>query len=73
MKNLRLCRIWEYIENEIPRNFALTDFRTAIRFVDTITDLAKDLDHHPDTLIHSWNNVSVTLSTPSEGGLKVGF
>ena len=60
---------WEQVENEISRNFVCTDFRTAINFVNFVADLAEEMDHHPDILIHSWNNVSVTLSTHSEGGL----
>jgi 4a-hydroxytetrahydrobiopterin dehydratase len=60
---------WEQVENEISRNFVCTDFRTAINFVNLVADLAEEMDHHPDILIHSWNNVSVTLSTHSEGGL----
>ena len=69
--NDRLQRLphWEIIENEISRNFIAITFRTAVGFVNQIAELAEEMDHHPDILIHSWNNVSVTLSTHSEGGL----
>lgn len=60
---------WELIDNQIIRNYVHINFVEAIRFVTELAELAEDLDHHPDILIHSWNNVSITLSTHSEGGL----
>lgn len=60
---------WEVIDSEISRNFVLTDFLAAMRFVNQIAELAEEADHHPDILIHGWNNVAVTLMTHSEGGL----
>lgn len=69
--NDRLQRLphWEIIENEISRNFVTINFKTAVGFINQIAELAEEMDHHPDILLHSWNNVSVTLSTHSEGGL----
>jgi len=67
----RLDRLpdWEQVEQEITRNYVLTNFREALRFVNQVGEMAEDADHHPDILIHSWNNVTITLSTHSEGGL----
>lgn len=69
--HLKKLTHWEWVENEISRNFVCTDFRTAIHFVNHIAELAEEADHHPDILIHSWNNVSITLSTHREGGLTI--
>jgi 4a-hydroxytetrahydrobiopterin dehydratase len=34
-----------------------------------VAELAEAANHHPDILVHGWNNVRLTLSTHSEGGL----
>jgi len=68
-RKLQTLSHWELIDNQITRNYVHLNFVEAIRFVTELAELAEDLDHHPDILIHSWNNVSVTLSTHSEGGL----
>ena len=34
-----------------------------------MADLAEEANHHPDILVHGWNNVRLTLTTHSEGGL----
>ena len=47
----------------------LADFAAAIAFVDRVAELAEAANHHPDILVHGWNNVRLTLSTHSEGGL----
>jgi 4a-hydroxytetrahydrobiopterin dehydratase len=36
--------------------------------VNRLTPEAEDMNHHPDLAI-SWNEVTVTISTHSEGGL----
>lgn len=38
-------------------------------FVNTVADAAEAANHHPDILVHGWNNVRLTLITHSEGGL----
>ena len=37
-------------------------------FVNRLTPEAEEMGHHPDLAI-SWNEVTVTISTHSEGGL----
>jgi 4a-hydroxytetrahydrobiopterin dehydratase len=44
------------------------DFRDALLFVNAAGFLAERANHHPDISI-SWNAVTFTLSTHSEGGL----
>ena len=38
-------------------------------FVNRVADEAEAMDHHPDILIHGWNNVRLSVMTHSEGGL----
>jgi 4a-hydroxytetrahydrobiopterin dehydratase len=44
------------------------DFRDAMLYVGAVAYLAEGANHHPDIAI-SWNQVTLTLSTHSAGGL----
>jgi 4a-hydroxytetrahydrobiopterin dehydratase len=59
---------WERDGDAITRQFEFKDFVGSVDFVNRITPLAEEMNHHPDLAI-SWNKVTVTLSTHSEGGL----
>ena len=59
---------WERDGDAIVRQFEFEDFVGSVDFVNRITPLAEAMNHHPDLAI-SWNKVTVTLSTHSEGGL----
>ena len=59
---------WERRGDAIVRTFQLDDFQGSVDFVNRITPAAEEMSHHPDLEI-SWNKVTVTLSTHSEGGL----
>jgi 4a-hydroxytetrahydrobiopterin dehydratase len=52
----------------ISATFKFADFKTALRFVNQVGDVAEDLNHHPDVDIR-WNKVTLNLSTHSAGGL----
>lgn len=59
---------WERSGNAIEKQFDLGDFSGSVEFVNRITPVANEMNHHPDLAI-SWSKVTVTLSTHSEGGL----
>jgi 4a-hydroxytetrahydrobiopterin dehydratase len=59
---------WERDGDAIRRVFKLDDFKGSVDFVNRLTPEAEDMNHHPDLAI-SWNEVTVTISTHSEGGL----
>jgi 4a-hydroxytetrahydrobiopterin dehydratase len=59
---------WERRGDAIVREFKLDDFQGSVDFVTRLTPAAEEMNHHPDLEI-SWNKVTVTLSTHSEGGL----
>jgi 4a-hydroxytetrahydrobiopterin dehydratase len=59
---------WEREGGSIVRKFKFDDFVGSVDFVNRITPPAQEMNHHPDLEI-SWNEVTVTLSTHSEGGL----
>ncbi len=59
---------WERDGSAITRTFKFDDFVGSVEFVNRITPGAEEMNHHPDLAI-SWNKVTVTLSTHSQGGL----
>lgn len=65
---LSQCPEWRREGNAIVREFDRGDFVGAVRFVVSLVDPAEEMGHHPDLEI-SWNEVTVRISTHSEGGL----
>ena len=59
---------WERSGDAIEKRFELDDFKGSVDFVNRITPEAEEMNHHPDLAI-SWNKVTVTVTTHSEGGL----
>jgi 4a-hydroxytetrahydrobiopterin dehydratase len=59
---------WERSGDAISKRFELDDFKGSVDFVNRLTPEAEDMNHHPDLDI-SWNKVTVTVTTHSEGGL----
>ena len=61
--------LWRRDAAEIQRDFKLKDFAEAMAFVNRVADAAEEANHHPDILIHGWNQVRLSLTNHSEGGL----
>ena len=59
---------WSRDGDAITKDFKRDEFTGSVAFVNEIMPLAEDMGHHPDLAI-SWDTVTVTLSTHSEGGL----
>jgi 4a-hydroxytetrahydrobiopterin dehydratase len=59
---------WERSGEAIVKAFKRGDFVGSVKFVDTVVAPAEAMGHHPDLEI-SWDTVTVTISTHSEGGL----
>jgi len=59
---------WERQGDAIRKQFTLDDFKGSVEFVNRLTPEAEDMNHHPDLEI-SWNTVTATVTTHSEGGL----
>ena len=65
---LGTLRGWALDENKITKLFTFTDFAEAVAFLDRITPVADEQNHHPDVAIH-WNELTLTLWTHASGGL----
>ena len=59
---------WEREGDAIVRTFKLDDFVGSVRFVDSVVEPAEGMGHHPDLSI-SWNEVRVSITSHSAGGL----
>jgi 4a-hydroxytetrahydrobiopterin dehydratase len=60
---------WQREGEEIVRDWKCKDFAEAIAFVDRVAAAAEEANHHPDILVHGWNNVRLSLTNHSAGGL----
>ena len=67
-RGLRALPGWVRDGDAIVKQFEFVDFKESIAFVNRVTPVAEEMNHHPDLLI-SWNTVTASLSTHSEGGL----
>jgi 4a-hydroxytetrahydrobiopterin dehydratase len=67
-KRLLVLKGWSRSGTAIRKTFEKEDFVRAMGFVNSVALLAEKANHHPDIDIR-WNNVTLTLSTHSAGGL----
>jgi 4a-hydroxytetrahydrobiopterin dehydratase len=59
---------WRREGGAIAKEFELDDFAGSVGFINRLTPIAEEMNHHPDLAV-SWNKVTVTITTHSEGGL----
>lgn len=67
-KALRAVPHWRREADSLVRTFALGNFVEAVEFVNEVTEIAEEVNHHPDVDIR-WNKVTLRISTHSKGGL----
>jgi 4a-hydroxytetrahydrobiopterin dehydratase len=58
---------WREEGQELVRDLEFADFAQALAYVNRVGELAEEVNHHPDILIHGWNKVRLSLFTHSEG------
>jgi 4a-hydroxytetrahydrobiopterin dehydratase len=59
---------WELDGKAIRKEFKSKDFVGSVEFVRSLVEPAEDMGHHPDLEL-SWDTVTVSITTHSEGGL----
>ena len=59
---------WERSGSAIRKSFSRGDFVGSVNFVQSLVESAEAMNHHPDLEI-SWDTVTVSLSTHSDGGV----
>ena len=60
---------WREEGTGLLKDFEFKDFASAMGFVNQVAAMAEGANHHPDILVHGWNKVRLTLSTPSAGAV----
>jgi 4a-hydroxytetrahydrobiopterin dehydratase len=60
---------WQRDGEALVRELKFDDFAQAMAYVNRVADLAEEVNHHPDILVHGWNHVRLTLTTHSAGAL----
>lgn len=66
---LKELHLWKRDGGKIKKLFTFKNFKEAIRFVNSVADIAESEGHHPDMVI-SYNKVDVSLWTHAIGGLS---
>lgn len=59
---------WEKYGNCLRREFKFDDFTGAVDFVNRLTPIANEMNHHPDLFL-SWGLARVSLISHSEHGI----
>ena len=59
---------WQRSGEAIAKSFGCGDFVGSVSFVEKLVEPAEAMGHHPDLEI-SWDTVTVSLSTHSDGGV----
>ncbi len=59
---------WSRAGDSIEKRFGCGDFVGSVEFVDKLVGPAEAMNHHPDLTV-SWDKVTISLSSHSEGGL----
>lgn len=59
---------WRLEGSAISKAYDRGDFAGSLAFVNALAGPAEEINHHPDLEI-SWDTVTVSLSSHSEGGL----
>jgi 4a-hydroxytetrahydrobiopterin dehydratase len=60
---------WRQEGEALVRDLKFNDFAEAMGYVNRVADLAEEVNHHPDILVHGWNQLRLTLTTHSAGKL----
>jgi 4a-hydroxytetrahydrobiopterin dehydratase len=59
---------WEKYGNSLRREFKFDDFTGGVDFIDRLTPVANEMNHHPDVFL-TWGRVRVSLISHSEHGI----
>lgn len=68
-ERLRNLKGWVREENYLVRRLQFEDFVSAVNFINKITPIAEELEHHPDLELRDYNKLIIRLTTHDEGGI----
>jgi len=58
---------WKQEGDALVRDLEFDDFKSAMAAVNRVAEVAEEVNHHPDILVHGYNRVRLKLTTHSEG------
>jgi 4a-hydroxytetrahydrobiopterin dehydratase len=59
---------WAFEGGRLAKTYRFADWRAAMSFVNAVSDLANDVDHHPDLAV-GWGRCTVAWATHDAGGI----
>ena len=60
---------WQVQQGALVRTFQLPSFAHAVLMIGAVGQLAEAAGHHPDLALHGYNQLTITLTTHSAGGV----
>jgi 4a-hydroxytetrahydrobiopterin dehydratase len=60
---------WKRDRNALTKEFTLSSFTGAAKFIAKIAPIANRMDHHPDLQLHRYKRVKIMLTTHDAGGI----
>jgi len=60
---------WKRNRNALTKEFTLSSFTGAVKFVAKIAPIANRMDHHPDLQLCRYKRVKIMLTTHDAGGI----
>ncbi len=70
MKKENLTLPWKEEDKCLVYTFVCKDFIHGAAYIQDIAKIAEDMDHHPSLSLHSYNKVTVSLTTHDTGGVS---
>ena len=61
--------VWTRDGGQIVRELKLANFGEAIALVNRVAEVAEARNHHPDILVHDWNQLRLSVTNHAAGGL----
>ncbi|PHR46426.1 MAG: pterin-4-alpha-carbinolamine dehydratase [Fluviicola sp.] len=58
---------WKEEDNKLKREFEFDNFKKALSFTNKVGEIAERMQHHPDILLHDYNQVRIEVTTHDEG------
>lgn len=62
--------IYDVESGKIVAGFEFQDFEMAMAFANEVGNIAEEISHHPDILIHDYNKLTVFTSTHDVNGIS---
>lgn len=58
---------WKEENDKLKREFEFDNFKKALSFTNKVGEIAERMQHHPDIILHDYNQVRIEVTTHDEG------